>query len=258
MERQERSFEMARRLKALRNSKGLSHNDLKNELQHKYKIQISRASLLNYEIDDEFHSKADVLANLKMNAEYLNCFADFYGVSTDYLLCRTDIKTPNMKIRTICDYTSLSEETIDVLLDSTSLSSALNVLVQYRSFRYLLLAVTQYKKMLTAASIYRNVPNTCEDDSSRSTEVLSYVYEQNMAADIRYAVDVYDHSVSMLKTLREGQRELSDGEFGSTINDVIAPADIYELNANRNFMLLLEEIASDAELQGLILTGEVK
>lgn len=115
MERQERSFEMARRLKALRNSKGLSHNDLKNELQHKYKIQISRASLLNYEIDDEFHSKADVLANLKMNAEYLNCFADFYGVSTDYLLCRSDAKTADENVQVACKTTGLSAEAIATL-----------------------------------------------------------------------------------------------------------------------------------------------
>lgn len=111
MKRQERSFEMARRLKALRNAKGLSHNDLKNELQSRYGIQISRASLLNYEIDDEFHSKADALSNLKMNAEYLNCFADFYGVSTDYLLCRTDISASDVSVVSACEKLGLSEAT---------------------------------------------------------------------------------------------------------------------------------------------------
>ena len=109
MNQKERSFEMARRLKALRNSKKLSHNDLKNELQSRYGIKISRASLLNYEIDDEFHSKADALSNLKMNAEYLNCFADFYGVSTDYLLCRTDISASDVSMASACEKLGLSE-----------------------------------------------------------------------------------------------------------------------------------------------------
>ncbi len=113
MKQQERSFEMARRLKALRNAKGLSHNDLKNELQSRYGIKISRASLLNYEIDDEFHSKADALSNLKMNAEYLNCFADFYGVSTDYLLCRTDISTSDVSMASACKKLGLSEGTCE-------------------------------------------------------------------------------------------------------------------------------------------------
>ena len=107
---------MARRLKALRNARGLSHNDLKNELQSRYGIKISRASLLNYEIDDEFHSKADALSNLKMNAEYLNCFADFYGVSTDFLLCRTIVKTSDANMRTVSEYTGLPVETLNTIL----------------------------------------------------------------------------------------------------------------------------------------------
>lgn len=116
MTQKERSFEMARRLKALRISKKLSHNDLKNELQNRYGIKISRASLLNYEIDGEFHSKADALSNLKMNAEYLNCFADFYGVSTDYLLCRTSVKTSDANMRTVSEYTGLPVETLNTIL----------------------------------------------------------------------------------------------------------------------------------------------
>lgn len=112
MEQKERSFEMAKRLKDLRNSKKLSHEKLKDELQHRYGIKISRASLLNYEIDNEYTSKSDAFSNLKMNAEYLNCLADFYGVSTDYLLCRTDIKVADVEVRAICDYTGLSSETI--------------------------------------------------------------------------------------------------------------------------------------------------
>lgn len=184
--------------------------------------------------------------------------AEKCDVSTDYLLGKSDVKTADPEIQSICDYTGLSEESIDVLLDSVSLSDSLNTLLQYRAFSYLLLAVTQYEKMVTAASIYRNVPNTCGDEGSRSTEVLSYMYEQNMPDDIRRAVSVYDHSVSMLEALREGQRLLSDGEFGSTFDEAISPSDIYESNANKNLVLLLEEIASDATLQGLILTGKVK
>ena len=110
-----RSFEMGRRLKALRNAKGLSHNDLKNEFQSRYGIKISRASLLNYEIDNEFHSKADALSNLKMNAEYLNCFADFYGVSTDYLLCKTDISALDEDVQCVCNCTGISENGVSIL-----------------------------------------------------------------------------------------------------------------------------------------------
>ena len=131
-------------------------------------------------------------------------------------------------------------------------------MLQYRSFSYLLLAITQFGKMLTAASIYANVPNTSGDDDSRPSEVMSYVMENNAPDDIRRAMNVYNHSIIVLDTLREGQSLLSGGEFGASIDEIISPSDIYESNANKNLTLLLEDIASDATLQGLIFTGKVK
>lgn len=147
MKQQERSFEMARRLKALRNARGLSHNDLKNELQSRYGIKISRASLLNYEIDDEFHSRADALSNLKMNAEYLNCFADFYGVSTDFLLCRTIVKTSDANMRTVSEYTGLPVETLNTILKICSTDSGFVLFC-------LLLKTLGFRDMLDSLNAY--------------------------------------------------------------------------------------------------------
>lgn len=115
MDRKEQSFEVARRLKELRTAKKLSHAKLSAELLRIYGIKISRASLMNYEIDDEYHSRAESCANLKMNAEYLNCFADFYGVSTDYLLGRSDAKTADTDIQAACKTTGLSADAIEAL-----------------------------------------------------------------------------------------------------------------------------------------------
>jgi transcriptional regulator with XRE-family HTH domain len=42
----------------------------------------------------------------------LEKYADFFNVSTDYLLGRTDIKTNNTKVQDICKYTGLSENAI--------------------------------------------------------------------------------------------------------------------------------------------------
>lgn len=42
-------------------------------------------------------------------------YADFFGVSADYLLGRTDIKTPKINVQKICDYTGLSENTVERL-----------------------------------------------------------------------------------------------------------------------------------------------
>lgn len=228
-------------LRDLRREKGVSQDELSKILG------VSKSTLGLWETGDTLP-----------DARSLHDLAVYYGVSADYLLGESGVKTANPEIQAICKYTGLSEESINVLLDSKSLADSLNTMLQYRSFSYLLLAITQFGKMLTAASIYANVPNTSGDDDSRPSEVMSYVMENNAPDDIRRAMNVYNHSIIVLDTLREGQSLLSGGEFGASIDEIISPSDIYESNANKNLTLLLEDIASDATLQGLIFTGKVK
>lgn len=47
--------------------------------------------------------------------EALEKIADAYEVSTDYLLGRTTVKTPSIDLKAICDYTQLSEVTVQHL-----------------------------------------------------------------------------------------------------------------------------------------------
>ena len=104
MTKEEQSVKMGKRLKALReetplNGKKMSHEKLKEKLKEIYGVEISRDSLMNYEVSDVNHSKFGT--NLKMNVEYLNCLSSFYGVSTDYLLGRSDAKTANEDIQVV-------------------------------------------------------------------------------------------------------------------------------------------------------------
>ena len=112
MERQELSFEMGARLKSLREEKHLSYQELADALLDKYGIKISKDSLRDYEICSDYRSKAKSLPNLGMRTEYLIALSDFYEVSTDYLLCKTDCPAPEIKIREICEYTGLSEAAV--------------------------------------------------------------------------------------------------------------------------------------------------
>ncbi len=112
MERKEVSFELGRRLKALRQEHDLSHVALAKQLEEKYGISISRDSLMSYEISEETHSKAAKLPNMGMRVEYLYCLADFYGVSLDYLLGVSPIRVVDPEVRSIHEYTGLSEEAI--------------------------------------------------------------------------------------------------------------------------------------------------
>ena len=98
---------MADRLKRLRESRNLSHDRLSQTIAEQYKeygVSISRDSLINYEKAND--------KNLGMRAECLRCLADFYGVSTDYLLGISDEKTPDTNARAVIAYTGLSEDNV--------------------------------------------------------------------------------------------------------------------------------------------------
>ena len=115
MDRQSISFTMGQRLKDLREERGLSHTELIKQLSDKYAISISRDSLMAYEIADESRAKASKLPNLGMRVEYLYCLADFFEVSLDYLLGRTNIRTPDCDARQVCGYTGLSEASVKMI-----------------------------------------------------------------------------------------------------------------------------------------------
>lgn len=109
----EQTAKIGERLKRLRKERNLSHIGLKKILEEEYGIEISRDSLMNYEVSEEAHCKFGT--NLKMRVEYISALADLYGVSTDYLLGKSDIKTTNVTIKGIAEYTGLTELSIDFL-----------------------------------------------------------------------------------------------------------------------------------------------
>lgn len=117
MDRQRISFVLGERLKELREERGLTHAGLIKQLSEKYGVSVSRDSIMAYEISDESRAKADKLPNLGMRVEYLYCLADFYGVSLDYLLGKTAVKTADCSIQVMAEYTGLSEMALNKLND---------------------------------------------------------------------------------------------------------------------------------------------
>lgn len=119
------SRKTAERLKDLRKRKNLSHAQLRNEIKAKYGIDISKSTLLNYEVSDPYNTKYG--SNAGMKIEFLSCFADFYEVSADYLLGRTDTPTTDVSLRAASEYTGLSNEVVDCLHINS-------IIPEYRSF----------------------------------------------------------------------------------------------------------------------------
>lgn len=121
MDKKDFSFSMAARLKQLREEHGLSHQKLSDTLDEMLGISISKDSLMKYEVATEHHSTP--FKNLGMRAEYLTALAAFYGVSADYILGLTDIKSASADVQTVISYTGLSEENATTLCRMKNRSS---------------------------------------------------------------------------------------------------------------------------------------
>lgn len=107
------SLIMATRLKQLREERKLSHVSLSAALKRDYGIDISRDSLMSYEVSDPNHSK--VYKNEGMRVEYLRCLSDFYNVSSDYLLGLTNDRSKNPAA---VDDLGLSESAVDQIMST--------------------------------------------------------------------------------------------------------------------------------------------
>ncbi len=83
----------SQRLKELRQEKNLTFSKLADCLSKKYSSIISVPSLKNYEVVDMDNKKFNAAYGMKI--EYLYVFADFYNVTTDYLLGRSNFKNVN-------------------------------------------------------------------------------------------------------------------------------------------------------------------
>lgn len=113
----------SRRLKELRQEKHISHQALADT------IGVSKQVVINYEVAANnggvvTNSPSDkTLSVAGMKIETLYKLAEYYNVSTDYLLGRTDVKTPDTELKTVCEVTNLSESAVNRIIEFSSKKS---------------------------------------------------------------------------------------------------------------------------------------
>lgn len=126
----DQSFKIAETLNQLRTEKGLSFDKLSEALKAKYNIKISSDSLANYEISYNHQTKAG--KNMGMRVEYLICLADYYGVSTDFILGKSKIRSSNPNLHAAVEYTGLDESAVAFLhsLVKSDRAEGINKIIQ--------------------------------------------------------------------------------------------------------------------------------
>ena len=102
----------SQRLKALREEKKISHQDLSE------KTDINKQSLINYEKagkDDgrEIGTRVDAFCGMSVNNAV--ALAKTFGVSTDYLLGLSSVRSPDVDVQAVCNYTGLSQSAVERL-----------------------------------------------------------------------------------------------------------------------------------------------
>ena len=140
MDRSKLANVISKRLSKLRADSGKSRPELRKELNERYrgdKDFISKDALLNYEGSGLYSSRDGKAAG--MNVTTLVAFAEYYNVSTDYILGLREEKTPDASIQGVCETTGLSEDAVNWISNLDEVSTQyLDILLNSETFRLML------------------------------------------------------------------------------------------------------------------------
>lgn len=93
-----------------------------NVINQRVKVLISRSNKSRESIakSDIFHCDTSTITkhctgDRNVSSEFVAKYAEYFGVSADYLLGLSDTPSANINVRAICDYVGLSEKAIEIL-----------------------------------------------------------------------------------------------------------------------------------------------
>lgn len=204
----EKSFIMAERLKNLREEQGLSHEKLSKALFESYGVKISSDSLINYEVSEANHTKA--YKNQGMRVEFLRCLADFYGVSSDYLLGRT--KDSSVRPSAV-DELGISEGTVKHLAElkiaeNQDFAKDAYLFLDNDEFYYFLYQVHLFITSKKAAALYSKIR---EKIYSKHTKGSSEEIVRNLHEEVKKVVKSGAYSKDFNYTLlRQYQLDIDE------------------------------------------------
>ena len=207
----------AARLKSLREARGMTRVALADGLE------VSRASIGYYETRER---NPDIV--------FLNRAAEFFGVSSDYLLGLTDVESGNQSVRDAVSLTGLSEDAINQLKDVNKIGfsavGALDLISDLlASFHYGLIARSITRAAFAVAD--RSIPDDARTTPTEDGRIILSPQDTIAYLDmqVRYVFnrDV-DNAISkyfsvFYKSLKEGgnedAEEITSGKRDDTKKD---------------------------------------
>ena len=147
------------RLNHLRTEKGLSQEKIAQELGY------SKGAISFYE-----------LGKRNPDIAFLDTAANYFGVSTDYLLGRTPNRTTDTDLKSVCEYTRLSEKAITNIkqLNNTDLD-IFNIMCESEDFYNWVNNIASYVNScwlkMVAAKCYRN-QKIEQQDGEKYVEIM--------------------------------------------------------------------------------------
>lgn len=180
---------ISQRIKDLRKERGLSQEKLYEQLQASG-IKISLNSLKYYETTEKHHTKFDQVNG--MNIKFLYDLAEFFGVSTDYLLGLTETPTRNEDVQKACTTTGLSEKAVLSLQSmSKTLDKELDFIIESPQFK-------EMARILYKAKINQDILEPTIEDTTRRTalDMASILERRELTRTERIGMALSDMALS--------------------------------------------------------------
>ncbi len=194
------------RLRALREEKGVSQAGLASVLE------VSKSTIGLYETGDTLP-----------DIETADRLCDYFGVSADYLLGKTSIKSQDAKVQEVCAYTGLSEIAVNWLHDLLTLEPSmtcipvLNALCGDESFENLLTYMGYAGKVIKAAKVSGPFELYDYEDYEKAMQEVKNTMKRVGLADYE-VVDKWERAGYVEGVLQR--------KFMSTFEEVILKTDI--------------------------------
>lgn len=234
----EQSKLIAENLRKLRKQKNLTFEGLHNALIDKFGWNISTDSLKNYEVTGQ-HTRAD--ANLGMSLKQLAYFADFYDVSADYILGRSN--DPARNPSAIDELGLTPEAASKISRIGVSNPKALEILNRFLEDSFLPKTLIQISQIANAVSAEKaHLKNLHETEKS-----VPFQYLREVGAEM------YDNQTgtSLLLELANNHPDIPDLENRIMLIFGMNAIDMQIDKISDNFKYIVKSIVEFDELENL-------